>query len=365
MPVIPVMVHHTRRFHLVRFHRATTGNPDEKCPDPDDRGYNSPEFGPVVGVLVGRTVKVRMTRLALDNAAPLFVKSSDEATFKVHAPATGRVPNGAFADIEITGVAGGNPKTANLEVHFNSLTGPIVHVLTVHVYTELKVSITPHLVTVAQAGAPAGTAGITSVANVAAIMPLVRAVWVHYGVTFTVGSTINETLTLATAGEVGDAELATVLGTNWVPSSINVYLVPQFTPDPTSGGVTLGYGFSRTSFSTFGMPNPGILLADGGPGVTRTVMTWANDLAHEIGHFFTLWHPENKQDPDERKDTWSRRSLMHNYNEMEVLGGWRDNVDYGVNLRGCFVSIKDLTHLTTDAECATARTAISGPSGPY
>ena len=49
-------VHRTRRFHMVRFQRAIVGNPHVKYPDPDDRGYLGPEFGPIVGVLAGRTV---------------------------------------------------------------------------------------------------------------------------------------------------------------------------------------------------------------------------------------------------------------------------------------------------------------------
>ena len=176
---------------MVRFHRAIIGNPDVRYPDPDDRGYIGPEFGPIVGVLAGRTVTVRLKRLSIDRAAPLFVKTSDATAFTVHAPRGGRVPSGDFADIEITGVTGGNPKKAKLEVHYQSLTGPIIHEMSVWVFTPLNVALTPHMVTIGQAGAPAGTAGVPSVANLARIMPLVRAIWGHYGVTFTVNATVR------------------------------------------------------------------------------------------------------------------------------------------------------------------------------
>ncbi len=359
-----INVHRTRRFHMVRFHRAIIGNPDVRYPDPDDRGYIGPEFGPIVGVLAGRTVTVRLKRLSIDRAAPLFVKTSDATAFTVHAPRGGRVPSGDFADIEITGVTGGNPKKAKLEVHYQSLTGPIIHEMSVWVFTPLNVALTPHMVTIGQAGAPAGTAGVPSVANLARIMPLVRAIWGHYGVTFTVNATVNDNLSLATAGSVAWGELPTLLNSNWVPGSINVYLVSQITAS-SPGFITLGYGFSRTSFAGFGMPNPGIVLADGGGGIVRDTMWWANDMAHEIGHFFTLWHPENLQPPNHREDTWSRRELMHNMNHMNGLGNWKDNVGYGHENRGCFVSMKDLSQLVTDNECTTARGTIGGAAGPY
>ena len=119
------------------------------------------------------------------------------------------------------------------------------------------------------------------------------------------------------------------------------------------------------SAATFGMPNPGIILADTTAGATRDAMWWANDMAHEIGHFFTLWHPENLQPPNEREDTWSRRELMHNFNHMGTIGNWKDNVGYGNLNRGCFVSMKDLSQLVTDNECTTARGTIGGAAGPY
>lgn len=362
MSTIKVDIHKTRRFHLVRFRRAiASGNPDVKYPDPDDRGYLGHEFGPIVGVLQGKTVTVRLERLNIDNSAPLFVTSSDVAAFTVRSPKGGKLGATQLIDIEITGATGGNPKIAKLRVHFQSATGPIIHEMTVWVFQPLNVAITPHLCTIAQTGV-AGS-GVTSVANLATIMPLVRAVWAHYGVTFTINATVNTTVTLAAAGSVSWAELGTLLGTNWVPGSINVYLVPQITS--SGGGTTLGYGISRVSAVTYSLPNPGIVLADGGGGITRDAMWWANDMAHEVGHFFTLWHPENLQPPNEREDTWSRRMLMHNFNHMGTMGNWKDDVGYGNINRGCFVTMKNLSQLVTDNECTTARGTIASAAGPY
>ena len=128
------------------------------------------------------------------------------------------------------------------------------------------------------------------------------------------------------------------------------------------------------------MSNPGIILADGGPGFARNyVMFWANDLAHEIGHFFTLEHVENAQIPNEREDSWSRRMLMQNFNELrspdpfpsgaEKLRPRFEEAGYGMGQRrgrrGCMVTLKHLPQLKFDAEAFTARTVINSAAGPF
>jgi hypothetical protein len=356
----------TRRLHFVRFERATTGNPQAGFPDPDDRGHLV-QFGPVVGVLQGRQVTVRLRRVTLETATPLFLKSSDTGAFTVDDPADGNVPASATHDFKITGVTGGNPRTARLEVRHRDASGPILASMEVRVFQPAPVTITPHMVTIAQTGA-AGP-GVGSAVTVSTIMDLVKAIWIHHGVTINVGATVNDNLTFAQAGTVAwGAELNTLLGTNWVPATINAYFVNRINMNnPAQNGV-LGLGFSRTSFSTFGLPNPGIVLGDtnmSGASRVADLMWLANDLAHEVGHFFTLWHPENQQGAATRRDTWSRRMLMHNFNLMGSLGGHRDDTGYGNLRRGCFVTMKDLPQLVTDGESGTARGTITSPAGPY
>jgi hypothetical protein len=358
---ITLNVHKTRRFHLVRFHRAVEGVADARYPDPDDRGYLGPEFGPIVSVLVGRTVTVRLMRLSIDPGAPLFVKSSDPATLAVHSPRGGAIRSGPHADIEITGVSGGHPKIAKLEVRFQSLTGPILHEMTVWVLTPLHVVLVPHVVTIAQAGV-AGS-GRAPTLNLASLMPRLHAIWVHYGITFRLNPAVNDAVSFAAAGIVGITEIAPLLGTNWIPGAINIYQVKQI----LDGG-TLGFGFSRTSLATTTLrprpPNPGLLLAD---NAATDPVAGAHALGHEIGHFFGLWHPENSPSQatnPAREDIWSRRHLMHNYANLTQAHNWKDNVGWGNLKPGEFVSIKHLPRLRTDAECTTARGVVGG-SGPY
>jgi hypothetical protein len=219
-----------------------------------------------------------------------------------------------------------------------------------------------------------------TVANVNDIMKMVAAIWKPCGINISIQPSVTDNVVFATQGIVSDnpfpGELNTLTSTNWVPRTINAYFVNQI-----GTGNTLGYGFSRASASTFHLTNPGIILGDTtAGGVVRDTFYWANDLAHEVGHFFRLWHAENQQPPNEREDTWSRRMLMHNFNFMRGHNPWpssdatgtpykyrpaRDDIGYGTGRRGCLITMKHLSQLTTDGECTTARSTITSAAGPY
>jgi len=218
-----------------------------------------------------REAYVRLERENIDTNAELHVTSSDATKVSILDPADGRVPSGAHADLKIKALVGGNPAEAHIEVHFGSATGPILSRLLVRCFTRRRVAITPHIVTIHNA---AGTGGVASTANVAAIMDHVQAIWRHSGVEFTIGAAVNDSINLATANVLSDTpfpgEIVTVLGTNWVANTINVYFVSQI-----GTGSTLGYGFSRPSSVAFGTGNPGIILGDRTAGGVVHDTPWA------------------------------------------------------------------------------------------
>ncbi len=360
---IKLEIYKERRVVMVRWKRARRGDPHTQYPEIDDRGTRSPELAAITGMMAAKEAFVRLERELIDDAAQLFVTSSDAAKVAILEPADGKLPASHKMDIKLSGVAGGNPNEATLEVRFGSLTGPIISKLLVRCFTRRRVTITPHLVTIHN---PAGTGGTASTANVASIMTHVQAIWRPCGVEFTVGATQNETINLATANVLSNApfpgEIPALLGTNWVANTINVYFVAQI-----GAGTVLGYGFSRPSSVTFATGNPGIILGDQAGGWVHDTPWAGNDLAHEAGHFFQLWHPNNQQPPTEREDTWSRRMLMHNNNTQPVQGNWKDDNGYGAlsgtARRGALITHKHIQHIATDNECSTARGAIL--AGPY
>ena len=364
---IDITYHKRKRLSLVRFSRATTGNPVIDKPDPDTRGFASPEFGAVLPVTENKTVFVRLNRDNMDPGADLFVKSSDEAIFTVAGLTGGKLPTGATQDIQVVAKGGGTPKKASLEVRFGALDGPIISKLAVFVFIKRTLRITPHNLSIKSASA----AAIPSAVDINSVIGLVRAIWAQCGLELTVSATVTDAHTFAVAGRVGRGnERNRVLSARFIPNTINAYFAHQL--EGSTGG-TLGLGFSRAFITANGLPNPGILLGDGNvAGTDRSTdnMWLANDLAHEIGHFLRLDHTERKEPPDNRTDLWSRRRLMHNFNTQGSSGDFHDLVGYGDRApgdvrRGCFVSMKDLSQLTTDGEVAVVRSTIESATGPY
>jgi len=90
---------------------------------------------------------------------------------------------------------------------------------------------------------------------------------------------------------------------------------------------------------------------------------------------------ENAQRPAEREDSWSRRMLMHVFNEMRNTTPFPDppanskfrprfnTAGYGAGQntgrRGCMVTLKHLKQLKFDAEAITSRKTINSKEGPY
>jgi hypothetical protein len=358
---------------------TVTGPPRAEAPDVDDRGYIRHGHGPIVGMIEGTTIKVRLSRENIENDVLIFATSSDTAVITVESTLGGvQLPNTQHMWIQIEAAAdtGGNPATAKVEIRFGTDEGPIISELTVHIFEALSVDITPHVVTISRAasGATAAVPGTAPVAVVADIMAMVSAIWKPCGVTFNVQPIENDAVNFATANIVSDnpfpGEVNTLLSTNWVADTINVYIVRQI-----GTARTLGYGISRASARTFRINNPGVILAEtNSAGAARDTQYWANDLAHELGHFFGLWHPGNKQGDDTWQDSWSRRMLMHNFNR--TLGanppsprfgdsGYGTNAAGTLANRGCFITMKNYRRHATDGECTTSRRTVSSRSGPY
>jgi hypothetical protein len=380
----------TERIVPIQAKRAIDeGEPDDLHPEVDDRGFVAPEFGPVVSVTKGKTVIVRLTRKKIDSAAPLTVVSSDTKIFAVADPADGKLPNTVDMDVKITGVeSGGDLNKAKLRVQFGEKDQSVtIFEMQVWVFKPLDVDFTPHRVTIDGSG----TKGIAPVADIPKIMAKVRSIWGHYGINIVVHDIIDETIQMATADMVnsdpfdgtGEFSIKLLDSPKRVDKTINGYFVRQI--QSSGAGITLGMGMSRTvaNSTTPKLSHPGIILADGPPQLGRNyVMFWAADMAHEIGHFFTLEHVEDAQIPDEREDSWSRRMLMYNYSELRAVTPFPDakaqtfrprfqTAGYGVGQRagrgrhGCRVTLKHLPQMSFDAEAITARKVITSVAGPY
>ena len=370
----------------VRFSRAKSGDPDAKIPQPDDRSYSGAEHGPIFGILQGDTVAVRLRREALEAFTPLFVTSSDKSVFTVVDPPSDEIlPMGASIDIRIKGVGGGTPKTAKLEVRYSTtlsapFKGPVLHEATIWVWhPPLDLRVTPHLVTIQRNSGPMPRAARGTTADVDKILEVAKAIWRPCGIRLLPSSgksfkaaAKKHTIPLATEGvvkieTVAGGEVDKILGLGNIPHTVNAYFFNRF-----DGEGTLGLGISPATQADWGLANNGILLADvtivGGETRIHDVPWSGNDLAHEIGHFLTLPHVENRHGDNPRNDTWSRRCLMHPSNRLpDARQPFQTDVGYGAltlggvqrGRRGALVTMKDLAQLTTDGECTKARGKVS------
>jgi hypothetical protein len=384
-------VYKTQRVCMIRFRRQADGEPAFGFPDVDNRGsfrkYTDGNFdrGPVVPVMQSDDIYIKVLRERIDTTAPLFATSSDEKIMTVNNK--NQLPDNYSMTLTLTGIGGGSgtlPKKASLRIHYGSPTGVVIGELGVWVFSKMNVNLTPHRVNISNA---AGTSAAAQV-DIGAVIGLTRAFWRPYGIDLNVAPVVNTPYVAATAGQVVWAEHDALLGTLNTPSSINAYFVSQTDPN------WLGWGFSRAFINdpTNGRTNPGIILADRDGGFDRHLDTHylANDLAHEIGHFFGLQHIDNRT-PDGtaanannfRDDSWARRCLMHNFNASSFTAtpppGSPPDVGYGTNSalgnrgnRGGLITLKDLTDVNnsttnhiTDPEYVTARNTINSAAGPY
>jgi hypothetical protein len=368
----------------IRFERAKTGDPDIAYPDIDDRGHlakvpavnglaESKEIrGAVVGLTKDQEINIRLVREQIDPNATLFITSEDEATIKVLIPVDGaECPSGKDCIIKLKGghFSGSTPKSTKIQVRFGAIDGPIISELTTYVFSRLLIFVQPHVVTINN---PGGTGGVTPTMNVDDVMKQVKALWACCGLHFIVQPTKSVTTKLATANKMTLGEVNSVYANRgaWVSNTINVYVVQEI------DGV-LGYGFSKDSFAGLDLTHPGVFLGMkfSNLNINRTNDAYwcANDLAHEIGHFFTLWHPSDEPDLV-KHDTWSMRLLMHNNNYTgrdnppQNGASWSGYNDLGYGdtqgnpYRAGLISIKNVRTAAKagiDGQCSTVRNHVA------
>lgn len=376
----------------VRFTRAKSGAPDAKYPDVDNRGHNHkvPMVnglaesdalpGAVMGIGKQQEVSVEMVREGIDNSADLFVTSSDQETVQIIEPKDGdKCASAKRCEIILKGgnFSGATPKSAVVEIRFGAKDGPIVAKLTTYTFPKLTIKIQPHVVTIDD---PSGSGGVTPTLQIDDVMKQVSALWASSGIEFVVQKTQAFSIKLAQANKMLFSEINSVYAAKWIPSTINVYVMQELEN-------ALGYGLSKAAHASFGLTHPGVFMGMKTGSTDRTSETYwcANDLAHELGHFFTLWHPSDEPASGasgwERYETWSMRFLMHNYNftgrASAPQGGahWPDFNDFGYGAFGAnpyragLISLKNVrtgAGAGRDAQCSTVRNYIAqGPSVLY
>ena len=371
----------------IRFERAIHGFSRRDAPEVDDCGWiqGSPAAGwahpvlrgPMVGLMAGSTVRVKVVREDIDATAPLFVTVEDPSKIEIVLPAANAaIP--ADGIIEIMGLtAHGAP--GKVQVRLGSITGPILGELEPHIFARLRIPITVHRVRIDQ-GATHGTVPNQPIERMVRRM---RAIWWPCGIDIVFDPhrrpIVDDHIALARRNEVNDpandawAEVKQILGLQRarlrLPAgtkdrSINWYIIDKFSPD-ASGFTTVGLGI-RPELAHRLHADPGILTTADGVTTEREIERAARTVAHEIGHFFTLKHVQERNSGNPVTDTYGRRQLMFPISFLPAAVSPRtllsaprtDDVGYGHEVRGCLVTMKNHRHHSTDGEAATAQRVI-------
>lgn len=378
----------------VRLGRAVRGAPVINNPDIDDRGWlmNRPAGinstnarGAMFGMMVGTDVTIELVREDIDGDTPLYVVAETVASpqFSVLSPATGLIPpDGKFRLHAIADTASGQ----KLEIRLGAADGPVLYEAEPHVFSPLTLNVTPHICTIHQAAGAPGT-GVAPQANgaaldVARLRNGVNAVWQPAGIRFNFGATQNNTYFGYTRNDFPRWQSNTNVGSeghlvsqNRVANTCNVYFVRYMDN-------SLGVGVNRDTVASEGWTQPGIIvgvegsIGGGGAGPVSNrgsagadlYQELINDLAHELGHYLSLQHVDNRNSPG-RDDTFTRRCLMHPNNLMPGPGGNNvrfDDAGYGTSggsgHRGCLITLKNLPNIATDSETIRARRRFNSPN---
>jgi hypothetical protein len=374
----------------LRFRRGTDEDvPHLDTPELDDRGFRrgrdqsglgaTDARGPMVGLMLDAPVRIRISREDIDTSAPIFITASDPAKIEVMAPADG----GPLAEDDIFQIKGKSAAggAGKIQARLGSATGPVLAELEPHIFGRLRVAIQPHLVTINSSSA-AGTAPAIPVAR---MIQRIRAIWWPCGIDIVHDTATrpvaNDTIQLTNVdlceppGADNWAEFKRVLGLQrtrlGLPAgtndqAINWYIVQNFR-QTTPGRIWWGWGVSRPTATSIGSADTGIVTATAPLAQARGDEMVAKMIAHEIGHFFTLHHAQNRNFDNPALDTYARRMLMYPNVDISpfaagpgTLGnGLRvNNVGYGNQEAGCLLTLKKHLHHASDGEAMQARATI-------
>jgi hypothetical protein len=362
-----LIVYKSRRISCIRFERAVDGDPDAGKPDIDARGFRSPEFAAVLGMMTGKKVIIIARRQLISDKATLVAISDDEKTLKVVSPKAGVLATDSVMPIELAALADTKATGAGLQIRFGSAKGPIIAKLVVHCFSRFRIKIAPHIVTVKRKDGSQEK----SKAVISDLLKGANAIWQPCGIAFEAAKTEEFTVAEADSQKCDFSTLDSLFGNKWIADHINIYFLPnglehvagKDDPPGTKKGYFLGASINSNNLGVFGRPlkQTGIFVADKDPNNPADKVRSANDLAHELGHFMGLFHMNRWESDSAKPYFWDRRSLMYPLNPLPETQDYRDSFQgYGQTKdqarRGSFLSIKTILGTSTSPDCPTART---------
>jgi len=389
----------------IRFYRALAADPPSQSADPvrerpavDDRGFamgarlgtwgHSTARGAMVGVQEGDTVKVKLLRTDIDDAADLYVTSTDTSVITIASPANGGpiATGGAERNIiEITGVKDKRNAPVAVQVRFGALDGPVIAELEPHIFQAVELSVAFHRVNIF------GTAPAKNVDDAQTLIATANDIWNPCGIRFRFNpanffdETIRQHSTnpnrsqyrhrpsgnwrdlpyrFDRAGYVtSDDRWTGAQGGRWRESDMVEGL------NPANVSINIYWSGNSAAYNNTGTYEDGSwngLSVVGGNrrgGLNIVESVGRYDLGHEIGHFLNLNHADENAagDDTDNQDIWLVRRLMYS-GWPATSPNYRHDVGYGPGQYGALVAVKKLpgTYEGNDGDLAPARRHARG-----
>lgn len=319
--------------------------------------------GPMIGITVGDTIRLRVEREDFPLNASLFVTASAGGApqFKIAEPeGGGALPSDGVFRVE---ALEDNDTAQTIEIRLGSTEGPILAEAEPHVFEPLTLRVVPHLCTIHSSAS--GGSGKTPEVQLSRWFAEARSILRPAGIHLRLDGMTRQSylgfnrddLPRRPSGTFSGNEEATLVSQGYVENRCNVWFM-RYMED------SKGIGVNRDNMGSEGFENPGVLIAvDGQWSATQGVevtdaasrdQVVANDLAHEIGHFLGLSHAGQ----DYADDPYHQRNLMHSRNPLS------EDVDagYGPKMRGALVTLKVYPNEEGDGQAARLRDRLRQPN---
>jgi hypothetical protein len=396
---IALSVKNACRIVPIRFERAVKTEPSIQFPDIDNRGFrhsisnidgyaqNRAKPSNAVTIASGQAVTIKLVRETIAPTAPIYITSSNEDVLTILTPAEhAKCDDGpsCFVSFKATTLADGAPKSTTLEARFSSIDGPIIHRLTVYVLPSLIVKVQPYLVAI---NGQNGASGKSPALPLEHSLSIAQAIWSHVGISLSFAKPISLSASLLQANKMACNkhlnEMNELTSIKWQSQCINLYICEELEG-------AFSYTINAQEYKFANLHHPAIFFGlrhnSNNASKVRSDDAHAcgNALAHELGHFFSLQHPQisntnsisldshtdNNNDNNERQDTWSMRSLMFDNTLINrtppTKANWSHFNDFGYGIkdaknayRGALIPIKSLDGSGADSCCAQARNYIA------
>jgi hypothetical protein len=345
----------------------------------DDRGFemgtrpptwahSDSTRGAMVSIGEGDVVNIKVLREDIDDAANLFVSSTRPDVVAIVGDLGQKQPLASDGIFQAKGIkdlksSGEQNFAVAIQVHVDSLDGPVIGEMEPHVFQFQDLRIVAHLVTINGVGTTRSAQDFKDLVDEANVIWRATGIRFLYDPTETKANIVTGFKQDGTVGALDDnlalqdQEQSRVYHLSPDLNAINVYCVQAIESD-SPGAKVMGETHDVDFIADAGI---GVILSDQAADKSGRV------LAHELGHFLDLTHAdEDGKFHHIRDDIWTENRLMWFGVLLDPIQlsdpppanpqpGYRTDIGYGLLRPGDLIDLKHLANDPVDGSLNLAR----------